>query len=927
MFRFMLAKLRHKKWMVFCLLIGNILLIAVTASQSIYRTASFKRMLTDEFDKQWEETGKWPCTLRTNTRVETHEEAEQLYARSEEIISEFGLPVKENRLHYRIREQLAASTMERENADSIRMSIGYITGMEDHITIVAGRMYEKEAVSDDCIEVIVNQEALQQMDVLLDEELVLEKVTDKNGNPLLVQIVGVFAPTETADEYWVDSQADMGHECFMAEELFAETFYDRDHYGYEIKHDTLFDYENIDPKEIDGMVQRTNKWMLKDAGGLNISEPEYLEVLSTFSQKERKITATLFVLQVPCLVLLCAFLFMISEQMLRMEQNEISMLKSRGAKRSQILLLYFMQSALISFVALLIGLPLGRILCSLLGSAGAFLEFDLNNLLPTTLTTEAVLYGVAAMGISIAMTVFPVVKYSGVSIVNLKQKSQKSTKSLWQKVYLDFILIAVALYSYYTFAKSEANIREQILRGEALDPLLYFGATFFILGLGMLFLRLHPHFIKMLYAIRKKRLSSAAYMSFLSTIRTSSKQQFIMLFMILTVSLGIFYVTIARTILENAENNITYLAGADVVLEEKWYDNSARTGGGDDVKVEYYEPEFGSYESIEGVTDITPVLYDTIRIVGGNSGLKSECTLMGIHTKEFGEMADMPDGLLPLDYYDYLNALANTPNGVLLSENMRTQYGYSIGNTITINLKDRQFSLQVIGFVDYWPTYQAKEYSLNSDGKVVEEDKYLLIANLSHIQRKADITPYRIWMDFEGETDGFYTYVNEENIRVASYTDAVTEKADLRKDTLLQGTNGILSLSFMVILLLCGVGYLIYWIMSIRSRELLFGILRAMGMSKKEVFHILLNEQIFCGVLSILAGVGIGIATTILYVPMIQNAYAATDQVLPLELVCKTADMTKLFSTIITVLVLCIVVLLRIVSKSNITSALKLGED
>ena len=100
-----------------------------------------------------------------------------------------------------------------------------------------------------------------------------------------------------------------------------------------------------------------------------------------------------------------------------------------------------------------------------------------------------------------------------------------------------------------------------------------------------------------------------------------------------------------------------------------------------------------------------------------------------------------------------------------------------------------------------------------------------------------------------------------------------------------------------------------------------------MGMSKNEVFHILLNEQIFCGILSVITGVGIGAAAAILYVPIIQNAYAATDQMLPLELVSKTGDMVKLFGTVIAVLVICITVLLRIVSKSNITGALKLGED
>lgn len=926
MFRFMLAKLKHKKWMVLCLLIGNILLIAVSASQSIYKTASFERMFEEEFDRKLEKTGKWPFMLRTTAITALPETAEEKFQKSVEIAKDYNLPIKLSRFHFRIREEVAKSTFEREDMDSIRMSIGIITGMEERIELIAGRMYE-DTGDENLIEVIVNQEALKQMDVLLDEVLVLEKVQNENKEPLYVKIVGIFVPIDKNDIYWTDSQADMGQECFMMQDLFLETFCDREHYGYELRYDTLFDYENIDSKQAEGIQKKTNKWLNAKIESMNIQRPEYMEILDTFLQKEKKISATLFILQIPCLVLLCAFLFMISEQMLRMEQNEISMLKSRGAKRGQILGLYFMQSTLIAACGLVIGLPVGMFLCSLLGSAGAFLEFNTNAMLPTQLTSEAIVYGLVAMGVSVAMTVLPVVKYSGVSIVNLKQRSQKITKPFWQKCFLDLILIALAGYAYYNFSKTQANVREQVLRGESLDPFLYFGATFFILGLGLLFLRLHPLFIKLLYSIRKKRLSSAAYMSFLSTIRTSAKQQFIMLFMILTVAFGIFYATIARTILQNAENNLSYFTPVDVVMQERWKDNSAIVGTGEDSLVEYYEPDFGGYESIEGLTGITKVLQDKVRIIGGKASIKSECSIMGINTKEFGEMVDMPDNLLPLDFYDYLNALANTPNGVLLSENMRKEYGYEIGNTVLINLKNRKFSLQVVGFVNYWPTYQSKVYSINKDNEIMVEDEYLLVANLSYVQRKADVTPYAIWMNFEEETDGFYSYVKENDIKVKSYTDMIVAKEDLRKDTLFQGTNGILSLSFIVILLLCAVGYLIYWILSIRSRELLFGILRAMGMSKNEVFHILLNEQIFCGILSVLTGVGIGAAAAILYVPIIQNAYAATDQMLPLELVCQTGDLVKLFGTVVAVLIICITVLLRIVSKSNITGALKLGED
>lgn len=926
MFRFMLAKLKHKKWMLLCLLIGNMLLVAVSSSYAIYQSASFERMFIKEFDRKWEKTGKWPFLLRSGGWVVTDQAIDNLYLQTDQMVEELNLPVKEQLIHKKVRSDVAKPVEARKGIEQIRASIGYITDMEEHITIMEGRMYEETAY-DNYVEVIVNQSAMKETGVLLDEELVFETMTDDKKYPLYVKVVGIFMPKDTGEAYWTDFQTDFAGEFFMMEELFDETFNGREHDGYEITCDTLFDYRHIDSARAESIISVTNRWLEKKIEGMKVQEPVYLEVISDYAVKVERITATLSILRIPCMVLLCAFLFMISEQMLRMEQNEISMLKSRGAKRKQILGLYFMQSVLVSFVGLLLGIPFGKFLSALLGSAGAFLEFDFANLLPTSLTKEALIYGLVAMGVSVIVTVFPVIKYSTVTIVNLKQKSHKAKKPFWQKAFLDIICLGAAGYAYYSFSRSQENIREQILLGESLDPFLYFGATFFILGCGLLFLRLHPVFINLLYQIRKKWMSSASYMSYLGTIRSSSKQQFIMLFMILTVSFGIFYATIARTILENADKNISYLNAVDVRVLEKWKDNAGAEMTGGDLKVEYYEPEFTNYEFIEGVAAVTKVLQDKVNIIGGKKPVKEECTLMGIQTKEFGEMSAMPEGLLPLDFYDYLNALANTSNGVLLSENMRTEFGYEIGNTIMVDLRGRTFGFRVVGFFDYWPTYQPKDYSVGEDGELVVKNQYLLVSNLSYVQWKADVTPYHVWMNFSENTDGFYDLVEEKNIQVKSYADMTVAKSDLRKDALFQGTNGVLSLSFIIILLLCGVGYLIYWILSIRSRELLFGVLRAMGMSKREVFRILLNEQIFCGVLSILVGIGIGAAAAVLYVPIIQNAYAATDQILPMQLVCRKEDLLKLFGTIALVLLICITVLLRSVSKSNITSALKLGED
>ena len=64
-----------------------------------------------------------------------------------------------------------------------------------------------------------------------------------------------------------------------------------------------------------------------------------------------------------------------------------------------------------------------------------------------------------------------------------------------------------------------------------------------------------------------------------------------------------------------------------------------------------------------------------------------------------------------------------------------------------------------------------------------------------------------------------------------------------------------------------------------------------------------------------------------MFVPLVQIFYASTDQAIPLEVVNETLDMVRLFSIIGIVIVVCMVVLGKLISKINISQALKLGED
>lgn len=402
-----------------------------------------------------------------------------------------------------------------------------------------------------------------------------------------------------------------------------------------------------------------------------------------------------------------------------------------------------------------------------------------------------------------------------------------------------------------------------------------------------------------------------------------------MVFLILTVAFGMFNTTVARTILANAENNTEYVHGADIVETEYWKNNASFVATDPTLELVYTEPDFTKYIGLnaKGIAKV----FENSKASAKLSGSTVNADIMGIDTKSFGETAKMKDGLLTYNFYEYLNVLSTNPDAILLSSNFKNKYGVKIGDRITYSIDDGAINgsntAVVYGFFDYWPGYRPSVVNIMEDNSTAVEEKYLIVAHLSTIQEKIGVYPYKVWINMDGDTERFYTFATDEKMMITSMSDAVRAKEEIAAEPLFQGTNGILTMSFITVLLICAIGYVIYWMLSIKSRELLFGIFRAMGMSRKEVIRMLINEQVFTGVFGIAFGLLIGYIASVLYVPIIQIAYSASDRVLPLELITKGSDIVRLLIIIALMFAVCLGILINQVFKMKISQALKLGED
>ena len=961
----MLRKVLAKKWMTFCVLLGSILLIATMISLPLYQNAAFDRMLRDEFDTSYEQSGRWPAKLYVEQDSKQRTGAAYLYQMEEfldEIDERLGVETKESARFYKTVVRQVNSIHGRETyVAHYKVRLSMYSDIENHTNVLNGEMFSDDGISEDgYIEVLITEECMLENGFVVGEVLGFTSMRDSEGNRVEVKIVGIIEPKED-DIYWEIGSDELQDVLLIKENVFRDIFLGElvNEYLITCRYCYLFEYDNLVAGQVEPMLNEIQDELYQGN--------TFGVILENYQDKLVRIKATLAILQVPLIILLVSFLYMITKQMYEVERNEIAVIKSRGSSRFQIFRLYLYQILMVTGIATLLGIPLGILFAQLLGSASGFLEFKVRRSLEVVMGDNVIHFFFAAVVALVVVMTLPAVKHSKVSIVHLKQSKAAKKRALWEICGLDFICLAVAIYGYFNYKRTESLMVEEVLTQKGLDPLMYLSSSLFVIGLGLLFLRIQPLLAKLLYFVGKSFLRPATYASLLEMMRSSKKQQFVMLFLILTISLGTFHATVAQTIMTNTKTNTEYLSAVDVVIKEKWKNNAGNVlaeGGAEELYMHFYEADYAKYKTLPGIKSYTKVYYDdstdatrNLNILPAVMAQKSDSAIMDmvpgisyntqtmlIYPQEFGEMTWVDSDFMEQHYYEYLNLLTDNPQGFLVSRNMAEARGLQVGNAIKMHysiLMARMGSNEyyetfdwagnIVGIVDYWPSYDPVNVYADENGEIVEVPNYLVVGNAKAFEKIIGMLaqPYEVWIDLEEGTKAASVnqWIRKNEITVERYVNGQAQMEATMSDPLLQGTNGILTMEFVVMIILCAVGYLVYWIMSIRDREMIFGVLRAFGMHKGELFSMLLLEQFLSGGLAVAVAIVIGKIVSELYTPMMQAAYMAAQQVLPLELSVDATDVLRLYAAVAAVLVICLTILAGYVFKLNMTKALKLGED
>ncbi|HEY5561896.1 MAG TPA: FtsX-like permease family protein [Clostridiaceae bacterium] len=930
------------------MLIGFILAATMISSIPIYTDGVMQRVLTKDLENYFVTHNTYPGSFDLSVPMLNHEkEGFKVFfdatekAIKTQYINQIKLPTLLNFNRLSMEFMYFNSTADEINYQYNKVNIRGANNTASHIKITFGKMFSTK-VEGDIIEAVVTEEAMEALKLNLNKVYQIKNSLDEKSEPINIKFVGIFENKNSKDIFWNKGLSDYSS-TFLVDYSTLKKYLTTDK-GQLITSEwfSAFDYSKINTTNINNILVSMKNVEAEINGGLNADfEVPAIQIMDSYNTRVKLLKTTLLVLQLPLIIMLLFYLFMVSQLIINQDKNEIAVLKSRGAGRNFILLSYLVQGLIMSGIAMAIGPILSLLICTLIGSSSGFLEMVQRTGLDLKLNLSSYLYALGACSIFIITMLIPAFIASNTSIVLSKQVSARKNKPpFWKKFFIDIIFLGISIYGIYLYKSQQKILNITGAQGIdiPIDPILFIMTTLFILGIGMLFLRLFPYVVSFIYRLGRSRWNPAMYSSLLEVSRSGSKDHFIILFLVITIATGIFSANAARTINTNIAEKQKYDVGADIILAPKWDNNlpppvvyGPPPPKNLQPEIIFKEPNFTNFSNLSGVQMATKVLRIpsvSVGILGkARNAKRQNAYFMGIIPNEFGQIAWFRSDLLKYHWYNYLNFLTKYPSGILISSSIAKNNNVKVGDELPITVGgyniDTSFNATVLGIVDYWPTFNP--FSSVDTGNATN----LIVANLNYIQQILSLTPYEVWIKkAPGATSAqIYNDLNKKELGISSFHDTSQRIIVKMNDPIIQGTNGSLTLGFIVNLAVTMIGFLIFWIISIKGRTLQFGVLRAMGLSLKEVIKMIISEVLLVSSSGILVGIITGEITSNLFVPMLQITGSAADAVPSFRITSYFGDYIKIYIVLGIMLFISFVVLASLISKIDMNQALKLGED
>jgi putative ABC transport system permease protein len=666
------------------------------------------------------------------------------------------------------------------------------------------------------------------------------------------------------------------------------------------------------------------------------------EALASYWRAARVLTFLLFAYSIPIIGLVLAFIALVGGLLAQQQQNEVAVLRSRGASALQIILIAALEGVILGVLALIIAIPVGQLITQLIGKTRSFLDFSLISDLRWGVSRDVLQVGLIAVGISLLAILIPTIGASRHTIVTYKQERARTLRApWWQRAYMDIFLLIPAVYGMYQLRKQGSILAPGSDLVSSADPfqnpLLFLVPALGVLALTLFLLRFFPWFMAALAWISGRTRSVGFLLAARHLARSPGFYSAPVVLLVLTLSLSAFTASLASTLDKHLHDSTFYQAGSEMSLVEPGEDLSVgagfNPGGGGE---EQSEAPAETSELDEGTPRwlILPVKEHLLvpgieavmrmgRFAGFTqlSGRSQAVVFMGIDRVEFPKVAFWRRDFSDENLGTLMNALALEDGGVLVENSFLRQHGLKVGDVMRVNVRTPleaiDVDFKVVGSFDLFPSW-------------MPEEGPLIVGNLDFLFESLGWEiPYDVWVKTAEKVTDYDRIIEdiEAQGNMVMSSDIAPQKIvaeQTRPER--QGLFGILSVGFIASAFLTILGFLLYALFSFRRRFIELGILRATGLTAKQMSVFLAWELAFLILAGGVVGTLLGGLVSQLFIPYLQIGGDVASVVPPFVVEIAWSAIFRIYILFALVFLVALAGLAVLLTRMKIFQAIKLGE-
>lgn len=619
-----------------------------------------------------------------------------------------------------------------------------------------------------------------------------------------------------------------------------------------------------------------------------------VQILADYVERLSQVRSTLLLLTAQAFIFVLYTLTMLTSFMLDRSRIELATLSGRGASAWQITWVFALENLVLALpAALLLGPGLAQGVMRLWANVAG-------ETVPATLPSESWLFSGVAAGLGWLALVLPVYPATRRSILDWqKLRARPSRLALAQKLYLDVFLLVLGGLLYWQLDQSGSFVTRQLGDAQLADPLLLVGPSLFLVAIAMVFLRIFPFLLRLAAWAFQRARGLVLPLGLHRLARDPLKASRVVLLISLTTGLILFTSAFGDSLSHSQEEMARYLAGADLR-----------------VSLASTDPSTQQLVALPGVLTATPVFRGSVR-----NNESQVVQLFAVDPATFAQVAHYPTSLTNMKLSSLMDALQPEAGADVLPAIFSFSAlppGKDVGERVIMNFAGRRLLFSVRGAVNSFPTLPGA----------------FVMVSLADLEAQVDLDvwgarilgSHEAWLAVDPAQHEALTRRPELKERILD--DAQARLDAFRFDALAQGTSGAFQLNTLTLALFSVAVFLLFHFFAAQQRVVEFGVLRAMGLSVRQLLILLATEGVLVVELGLVAGTMIGYGLSRTMIPYLSRALTeALAGVTIKHILVDWFSVAQLYLLLIAFYGLALVLLLLILVRVGVHQALRVGDE